>query len=73
MLIELAKIGALRSASRHDDACSNWREVATAWLAGKRRVWQSQWNSLGTLQTRLKLVDDVIAAQIRERAATAPQ
>src|SRR5262249_47123160 len=50
VLVELAKIGALRSASRHDEARAFWREVATAWLGDKRRVWHSQWQSLAKLQ-----------------------
>lgn len=73
VLIELARISALRSASRRAEAIAAWEATAAAWLAGQRRVWMSQWQSLEKLHKELKLPETPALAEIRAKKQTAPR
>jgi hypothetical protein len=68
ILAELVRIQALRSLGRRDDAVKAWTATAESWLAGERKVWNTQWASLAKLHAKMKLPDGAVIAEIRKRA-----
>ena len=70
VLAELLHIDALRRLNKREEARSLWGRTADAWLAGERRVWDTQWRRLRELGRKLTLDEaDPRLAEIDRRAA----
>jgi tetratricopeptide (TPR) repeat protein len=73
VLVDLLRISTLRSLGRHADAIAAWDATATAWVAGARRVWRSQWVTLEKLHAQLKMPrgPQILAVEERKKTASA--
>ena len=72
ILAELDWIETLRRAGDREAARARWRMTADSWLAGARPVWDTQWQRLEELYTKLALDEPERFARVRAKLPPPP-